>query len=148
MNKLNFRNSKKGITPVIATIILIAATLVLALVVGAYTFGLFGANVKTITLSNGTIYGGTTGSFQFTLSNPSTSVTISSISVQGSWNSTSSAQSFWTFTPTSAGNGVTSVTAKPPTLGSGDGGAVSGDVYNYVISFANGQAISGSLQAQ
>ncbi|MGH2638668.1 MAG: archaellin/type IV pilin N-terminal domain-containing protein, partial [Rhabdochlamydiaceae bacterium] len=44
------KSSKRGVTPVIATIILIAGTLVLALVVGAYTFGLFGSNVKTVTL--------------------------------------------------------------------------------------------------
>ncbi|HYB02915.1 MAG TPA: archaellin/type IV pilin N-terminal domain-containing protein, partial [Nitrososphaerales archaeon] len=52
------KSSKKGVTPVIATIILIAGTLVLALVVGAYTFGLFGSNVKTVTLSSATLYGG------------------------------------------------------------------------------------------
>ena len=53
---------KRGVTPVIATIILIAGTLVLALVVGAYTFGLFGSNVKTVTLSSATLYGGFTAS--------------------------------------------------------------------------------------
>ena len=56
--RLRMKNSKKGVTPVIATIILIAGTLVLALVVGAYTFGLFGSNVKTVTLSSATLYGG------------------------------------------------------------------------------------------
>ncbi|MGA2877125.1 MAG: archaellin/type IV pilin N-terminal domain-containing protein [Nitrososphaerales archaeon] len=56
---LRMKYGKKGVTPVIATIILIAGTLVLALVVGAYTFGLFGSNVKTVTLSSATLYGGT-----------------------------------------------------------------------------------------
>ena len=57
---LRMKSSKRGVTPVIATIILIAGTLVLALVVGAYTFGLFGSNVKTVTLSSATLYGGVT----------------------------------------------------------------------------------------
>ena len=58
MHHTGMKGSKRGVTPVIATIILIAGTLVLALVVGAYTFGLFGSNVKTVTLSSATLYGG------------------------------------------------------------------------------------------
>ena len=55
---LRMKGSKRGVTPVIATIILIAGTFS-RLVVWAYTFGLFGSNVKTVTLSSATLYGGT-----------------------------------------------------------------------------------------
>src|SRR5713226_9624242 len=83
--------STKAVTPVIATIILIAATLVLALVVGAYTFGLFGSNVKTITLTSATLYGGVTAtgsaaatsSFVLALNNPGSATYVSSFSMSG-----------------------------------------------------------------
>src|SRR5579875_2611303 len=110
MNKTNLRlrNSKKGITPVIATIILIAGTLVLALVVGAYTFGLFGSNVKTVTLASATLYGGVsatgnsaaTSSLTVALNNPGSQTYITSVTLTGAglntpivvWDNTSAAQ--------------------------------------------------------
>ena len=151
---LRFRNSKKGVTPVIATIILIAGTLVLALVVGAYTFGLFGSNVKTVTLSSGTLYAGTSG-FTFALSNPGSSTNITSLTVTGIFNSSSSSV-LKTFDVSSGGvsgcaaagtcvaNGITSFTAIPPASIA----TVTGAVYNYVINLKNGQSVSGSLIAQ
>ena len=98
---LRMKNSKKAVTPVIATIILIAATIVLALVVGAYTFGLFGSNVKTVTLSSATLYagnewtspGGPNGTstavngisyITFSLNNPGSVTSISSVTLTGS----------------------------------------------------------------
>ncbi len=90
--RLRMKNSKRGVTPVIATIILIAGTLVLALVVGAYTFGLFGSNVKTVTLSSATLYGGTTAtgaaaatsSLTIALNNPGSASYITSVTMTGS----------------------------------------------------------------
>ena len=84
---LRMSNRKRGVTPVIATIILIAGTLVLALVVGAYTFGLFGSNVKTVTLSSATLYGGVsataavaaTSSLVFALNNPGSATYITGL---------------------------------------------------------------------
>src|SRR5487761_186480 len=90
---LRMKHSKKAVTPVIATIILIAATIVLALVVGAYTFGLFGSNVKTVTLTSGTLYGGVTeynftnniatSSLSISLNNPGSATTITSLTLTG-----------------------------------------------------------------
>src|SRR5580698_3322004 len=88
---LRMKSSKKGVTPVIATIILIAGTLVLALVVGAYTFGLFGSNVKTVTLSSATLYGGVTASaataptssLTFSLNNPGSATTVTGVTLTG-----------------------------------------------------------------
>ena len=71
------KDRKRAIHPVIATIVLIAVTLVLALVVGAYTFGLFGSNVKAITLTSATLY--TRGIFEFGLKNAGAGTTISSV---------------------------------------------------------------------
>ncbi len=45
------KNQRKGITPVLATIILIAITLIAAISVGGYVFGLFGSFTNTATVS-------------------------------------------------------------------------------------------------
>jgi flagellin-like protein len=168
---LRVKNSKKGVTPVIATIILIAGTLVLALVVGAYTFGLFGSNVKTVTLSSATLYGGTelatsgtpgTSYITFSLNNPGSASSISGITLTGS---AIVSVVNWQYIPTgsSSGTGVNFAAVGLGTPNALTGGQVTpytfypygtaqsivtGQVYNYVINFANGQSVSGSLIAQ
>ncbi len=165
------RRSKRGVTPVIATIILIAGTLVLALVVGAYTFGLFGSNVKTVTLSSATLYGGTTAtgaaaatsSLTIALNNPGSASYITSVTMTGSgiativaWDNstlTSSAANLIVFTGSYPGNNamaagtVTSFTYYPENVAPAQS-ITTGQVFNYVINFANGQSVSGSLIAQ
>lgn len=162
-------NRKKAVTPVIATIILIAGTLVLALVVGAYTFGLFGSNVKTVTLSSATLYGGTeaaaigptggppttTTYISFALNNPGSGTYIDGMTLTGSaigtistWeDSTGAALSTLQTGTNNQMNGgiVTTFTVYP--YGTSQN-IVTGQVYNYVINFANGQSVSGSLIAQ
>ena len=168
---LRMKNGKKGVTPVIATIILIAGTLVLALVVGAYTFGLFGSNVKTVTLASATLYGGVTAdpitlatsSMTLALNNPGSASSITSLTLTGTglnapvtvWSTTSSTASQITFvnsynanSPNAMSPGqVTSFTFYPVTL-SGSVPVTTGQTFNYVINFANGQSVSGSLIAQ
>jgi flagellin-like protein len=162
---LRMKNGKKGVTPVIATIILIAGTLVLALVVGAYTFGLFGSNVKTVTLSSATLYGGTeaalitgasTAYITFSLNNPGTGSTVTGLTLTGSG---ITAVTNWYV------SGGASFSQSPAQIGSNSlpGGQVTsytyfpfgvsqpittGQTYNYVVTFANGQSVSGSLIAQ
>ncbi|MHB8565870.1 MAG: archaellin/type IV pilin N-terminal domain-containing protein [Nitrososphaerales archaeon] len=163
MNKANLRlkNSKKGITPVIATIILIAGTLVLALVVGAYTFGLFGSNVKTIQLTSATLYGGTlsatgaaacagTATEQISLNNPGSSTGVSGVTISGGGAASGTTGLFTVGSACQAASasnavsatGVTSLTIYVSYA------VTSGNTYNYVINFVNGQSISGSLIAQ
>ena len=170
---LRMKNSKRGVTPVIATIILIAGTLVLALVVGAYTFGLFGANVKTIQLTSGLLNSGSAAvvsvgagvcsgaNFALTFNNPGGATFIQSISLSAGGVS-AIGTGFW-FTSGSGGTG--SCTAATYTSGAADtfniangagqqadpfvGNALtSGTTYSYVITFGNGQSISGALIAQ
>ncbi|MHB1907900.1 MAG: archaellin/type IV pilin N-terminal domain-containing protein [Nitrososphaerales archaeon] len=149
MNKLNFRNSKKGITPVIATIILIAVTLVLALVVGAYTFGLFGANTKTITVSSANL-NASNGVLTFAMSNPGSAATVTSLTLSGA--SLGTPITSWTFTVSGStvvdssvtGGGVTTLTATPSPSQS----LTSGQTFNYVLAFSNGQSVSGVVIAQ
>jgi len=167
---LRMKYSKKGVTPVIATIILIAGTLVLALVVGAYTFGLFGSNVKTVTLSSATLYGGVTASASATatssitisLNNPGSATTITGISLTGAgittvttWqqaaasgtNTVNFGQAYTAGSPNAMGPGaVTSFTFYPWSAASQP--ILTGQTFNYVINFANGQSVSGSLIAQ
>ena len=165
MNKLHVRgSSKKGVTPVIATIILIAGTLVLALVVGAYTFGLFGSNVKTVTLSSATLYGGTEGSslgipapgstyITFSLNNPGSASTITGITLTGagisaitSWENVGGTDLFLSGNNFLSAGQVSSYTFYP--YGNAANLITTGQTFNYVISFSNGQSVSGSVIAQ
>ncbi len=161
---MNLNRAKKGVTPVIATIILIAGTLVLALVVGAYTFGLFGSNVKTVTLSSATLYGGTEGAalgvpaatssyITFSLNNPGTASTITGITLTGSaitaittWENQGGTDLLLSGNNALAGGQVSSFTFYP--YGNALNTITTGQTFNYVISFANGQSVSGSLIAQ
>ncbi len=164
------KSRRKAVTPVIATIILIAGTLVLALVVGAYTFGLFGSNVKTVTLSSGTLYGGVssdpattaTSSLTLSLNNPGSATVITGITLTGAgistitgWDTATgpSAAPSLQFTGYTAGNpnamspgAVSSFTFYP--WASTSQSILTGQTFNYVITFANGQSVSGSLIAQ
>ena len=171
------KNGKKGITPVIATIILIAVTLVLALVVGAYTFGLFGSNVKQVTLTSGNLFAGnlqTNSSLipagasyiSFSLNNPGAATTITGFTLTGSsltaavtayvCTTNSTATSCLGVAPSTTGAGPVKLGPGQVTTGItlyfGDGSAAdsttSGQTYNYVISLQNGQSVSGSFIAQ
>jgi flagellin-like protein len=165
------RSQKRAVTPVIATIILIAGTLVLALVVGAYTFGLFGSNVKTVTLSSATLYGGVssdtlttaTSSLTLSLNNPGSASAITSLTLTGTglpapittWSGVATAggaqivfiNSYDSLSPNALSPGqVTPFTFYPSTAASES--ITTGQTFNYVINFANGQSVSGSLIAQ
>lgn len=172
MNSINQRlkNEKKGITPVIATIILIAGTLVLALVVGAYTFGIFGSNVKNITMQASTsLNGGTfsavakqgTASLDLYLQNPGSATTITAITITGGGLSSAPAADVCS-SPTACGTVFSATTPAVPSGGvqfntpttsfyfenPGNGTISTGNTYQYTILFANGQSMSGSLIAQ
>ena len=176
MNSISLRlkkNNKKAITPVIATIILIAVTLVLALVVGAYTFGLFGSNVKTVQLTSGilnagaaTVASGTAAcsaqtpvaaSFQLTFNNPGAATSISSLTISAG--GTTITTFFYSAAAACTAAGATPYTSTDFPVANGAGvtvtvyvagtnGLNSGTTYSYVISFANGQSIPGTLIAQ
>jgi flagellin-like protein len=178
MNKLHVRrSSKKGITPVIATIILIAGTLVLALVVGAYTFGLFGTNVKNVQLTAANLSSGpnvvastTTpcagANFAMTFNNPGGSTYISGLSLSAGgvsqsltyYATISNACTQMTvgtngIPSTPNGNvlnagGTTQITIYFANGTPGTSGLASGTTYTYTITFFNGQSITGALVAQ
>jgi flagellin-like protein len=160
-------HEKKGVTPVIATILLVASTVVLALSVGAYTYGILGSNVKTIHLDSANLYGGTLhlkptcsdekdAYMNVALSNPGEATNISSVTITGS-SLTTTVQAYYLkggactqISPTTqpginAGN-ITSVT-----LYFGAGGSRpslnTDQTFNYVITLANGQSVSGALVA-
>ena len=171
---LRMKNSKKGITPVIATIILIAVTLVLALVVGAYTFGLFGSNVKTITLTSGNLFAGSLATISnntadcptssqsyitMALNNPGAQTNITSFTLTGSSLTGQVAAyyaypktGFCTLVETNTAPGLSGGSVTPVTLyfaeSSGNAIVTSGQTYNYVINFKNGQSVSGTFIAQ
>ena len=171
MVKLNqrFKNEKKGITPVIATIILIAGTLVLALVTGGYTFGLFGSYVKSVTVASAaqfisgsedltTVAG--TSDFQLVLSNPGSTTWIAGITLTGSqitittmWSCTDGGANVATAWPNPGTAGCTAVPSGASALNIYPMAASAttipaGATVNYVIRLGNGQTASGSLITQ
>jgi flagellin-like protein len=132
------KNQRKAISPVIATIILIAVALIMALLVGVFAFGLFSSQTKNVTLQSGTMYA-STGTFAGVLKNPgssATTTTAGTISGPGCAAGT-----------IAAGQAVAAGTTSP--LAGTCGAAITaGDTYDYVINLANGQSISGSVVAQ
>ena len=144
----------KAISPVIATIILIAVALVLALVVGVFAFGLFSSQTKNVTMESGNFYAAT-GEFAFSLRNPGTSaVGISSVTLNGVGAANAPCQG-GTLTLVSPATTVTWLTSSVSggtvqTEACGVSGAAfgTGNTYDYVINLDNGQSISGSVVAQ
>ncbi len=160
------RSRTQAVTPAIATMILLSTTLVLALVFGAYSFGFLGVDVKKITLRSAILYDGitsdnitvtATSSLRFELNNPGEATNITSLTIteEGLTNPVSS----WSITPNaqpgnsffvdghnlvSAGQ-IISFTVYPvqnPSVG-----ILTGQTFDYTISFADGQSLSGSLVA-
>ena len=141
---------------------------------GIFEFCIYGSNVRTVTMTSETLDGGysatassnATSSFSFALNNPSCSsgTFVSSMSL---WKGNQSIISNWDNStgPSSAGNlidfnlghmgnnylraaNVTSFVYYPAVTSGAAEPIVTGQVYNYVIFFHNGQAVSGSMIAQ
>ena len=114
--KVSFRRKRMGVTPAIATMVLISGTMVLALVVGAYSYSLFKPNVARIVLTSALLYGGTTtdnltvratASLTLFLKNPDVTTNISSINLADS--GVANPITSWSVSPTSApGNELSS----------------------------------------
>ncbi len=139
LNKLKKRQ-RKAISPAIATIILIAVALVIALLVGIFAFGLFSTHANAVSAGSGNLY--VTGStFQFSLTNPSSAgTTITSVTISG----------FGEANAACTGVGLVAVAAGTTTAESCTlvAAPTLGDNYNYVINLQNGQSISGTAVAQ
>ena len=166
-SKRDRRGRLRGITPAIATMILISGTIVLALVVGAFTYGFLGANVDRVTLSFARLSSGvtsdnstttSTASLSLSLKNPGRSLNITSITLSG--NGLSSSITVWSITPDSqpgnnflaqghdviSGGNVSSFVLYP--VQSPPATITIGETYGYYIVFVDGQSISGELIAQ
>jgi len=156
-----------GVTPAIATMVLISGTMVLALVVGAYSYSLFKPNVAQIVLTSALLYGGATtdnltvratASLTLFLKNPDVTTNISSINLADSGGANPITS--WSVSPTSAsgnsfpaggqnilqGGKSTPLTLYP--ISNPSHPILIGQVYDYDITLANGQSISGALIAQ
>ena len=139
-----------------------------------YTFCSFGSNVKTVTLSSAYLYAGhiasnsssSTSRFEIAFNNPSctentyvNSLTLTGSSLSSSitaWDNSSNPSSYRNLIDFSSGRpnnnllsaaNVTAVTFYPANLSGSTQSIISGEVYNYVANFANGQSVSGSLIA-
>jgi hypothetical protein len=163
------KHSKRAVTPAIATMVMISVTLVLALVVGAYTYGIFGSNYAaiTFTLTSASLFGGlttdnvsgfATSYFQMFLRNPGPTSSVNSIVLTGA--ALGGQISSWSIAPDPqpdnsllvaehnvlAGGSVAELTLYPvhnPMVV-----IRTGQIYEYIILFSTGQTISGSIVAQ
>ena len=158
---------RRGVTPAIATMILLTATLVLSLIVGAYTSSLFRPNVNQVQLVSALLYDGETSdnasstasaSLTIILKNPDLATNISSLKLTSS--ALMSPIESWSLTPGPqpdnglligghnivVGGSTTSFVLYPiesPPIDLSVGGT-----YQYYVQLANGQSISGALIAQ
>lgn len=161
------RSFRRGITPAIATMFLITATLVLALVFGAYSSSLFRSNLNGIQLEAGLLYDGyttdnitssSTANLVLTLKNPDVATNLTSLKITSPALTTPITS--WSVTPSSESNNSLFVdghnlVAAGTTTGfnlypvqSPPIDLVTGSSYEYYIQFSNGQTISGSLVVQ
>lgn len=135
--------------------------------------GLYGSNVQTVTLSSASLYAGVTesastsatSSITLSLNNPGSATTITSLTLTGAWGGAVSIAQWSTSSSASASptlnfgssyqdggpnsllpGSVTSFTFYPWDTASQ--AITTGQTYNYVVNFANGQSVSGSLIAQ
>ena len=147
--------------------VLLSATLILALIFGAYTSSLITPNVNRVLLTSMILYGGMTGdnitqratsSMIIVLRNPGLTTNITSI-----WLHTSSLQAplvSWSNVPGPAqensffsgtedvvlGGTATSSTIYP--VYDPPSPILSGETFEYIITFGNGQSLSGAILAQ
>lgn len=128
------RKGIKAISPVIATIILIAVALILALIVGVFAFGLFSSHAKAVTLASGNLSG---GKFTMSFQNPGSSgVGVTTVTLSGPG-------TLGTCTPSPSGIPAGgSLTSTCTVTGVG-----AGNDYDYVIQLNNSQSISGVVVA-
>lgn len=127
-------------------------------------------NVKTVTLVSATLYGGVTAStsqaatssLTLSLNNPGTATTITSLTLTGtgisaitSWDASSgNGSNTINFGAAYVAGGVNALSSNSVTpfafypYSASSQSITTGQTFNYVITFANGQSVSGSLIAQ
>jgi hypothetical protein len=130
-------HQKKAISAIAVVFIILAAIAVILgiLFVESFTFGTYCCNVRGIEMESVT-FNATTSTLNFTLNNPMSETTISSVIVnQMSCNNANFAL-LKADTATSESCIVSGATFR------------NGETVNYTTSFANGQTISGSVYAQ
>jgi hypothetical protein len=161
-----------GITPVVAIVLLIAATVVLSLTVGAYSLGILGANVKMIQVNSASLHAEKLPGIpkcstedvpymRLAINNPGTGTNITSIMLSGAaLDSNRTQANYITTTTTNSCNPIGAPNVGDgPQIGpggvtdvviyfSGTGQIREGEPYNYLIVFSNGQSVSGTLLAQ
>jgi flagellin-like protein len=133
-----FRRSKKALSPVIATIILIAVTVAVSIAVAAWMGALSVGFMTTeqVTITN-CVYSSTTGNFTLTVVNTGTNdVTLASANVNGvACNSTSLPSPALITARNQPGTGVTMSLPTPLTM-------TSGSTYQIKLSSAKGNAFT------
>jgi flagellin-like protein len=140
MNYRKFRKNAKALSPVVASIILIAVTVAVSIAVaawmGALTVGFMGSS--SITVTNVSFQSGTT--IVLTMKNTGTkTVTIGQVKI----NDVAVANPTWSGTPTANATIATGEIGKTVSLSNA---YVSGNPYKFDLVDASGQAV-GSYQA-
>ena len=158
---------RRGVTPAIATMVLLTATLVLSLIFGAYSSSLFRPNANRIQLSAIMLNDGSssdnassiaTASLTLSIKNPDLATSVNSLMLSSpalqipitSWVLTEgpeSNNSLFVAGHNVVGPGTTTnllmYPVQAPVVS-----VIVGSTYDYLIQFSNGQSISGAIVAQ
>jgi len=137
---------KKGVSPVVATIVLVAVALVAAVSVGGFVTGLFGGFTATQTISSATYVAGSSPVLSFSTGNSGSATNITQVIISGV-----GITGVYTWTPDAAwqvanqvGNGASSFTLQSstsPTFAPGSG-TNQGNAYSITVNLANGKSLN------
>ena len=145
-SKISINLSKRGVSPVVATIVLVAVALVAAVSVGGFVTGLFGGFTSTQTISSATYVAGSSPVLSFSTGNSGSATNITQVIMSGV-----GITGVYTWTPDAAwqfanpvGNGASSFTleaATSPTFVPGTG-TNQGNAYSITVNLANGKSLN------
>ena len=137
---------KKGVSPVVATIVLVAVALVAAVSVGGYVTGLFGGFTSTQTISSATYVAGSSPVLSFSTGNTGSATNITQVILSGV-----GITGVYTWTPDAAwqfanplGNGASSFTIQSSTSPTFAPGSLTnqGNAYSITVNLANGKSLN------
>ena len=155
MNKRQKRSTnqgRKGVSPVVATIVLVAVALVAAISLGGYITGLFGGFSSTQSIPIASIFSaGGTPILTFSTSNSGsatniTALTLSGVGITGVYTWTPDA-AWQVANPLANGGSVFTLTDTTVPTYAPTGTVITGNAYSLVINLANGKAVTAEMIA-
>ncbi len=147
-----YESRQQGVSPVVATMVLVAVALVTAVSLGGFVTGLFGSFTATQSVNNSLLFAaGGTPVLTFSTSNSGsatniTLVSLSGVGVTGVYMWTPDAA--WQFSnPLDTGGSLFTLTDTTTPTFAPTGTVITGNAYSLVINLANGRALTAAIIA-